>query len=412
MDAPGASSGSLPGLTVEMPATFVTLCEGWYPSQGQKEPGVHVMSVGDIVLNAGKTKMDPEEDHPFSFLCAYNIGPGWQYQGVVEQTLADQWQLNQQNRIIAENQRRGAQNRWLVHEKSGVEAGSLINKTAQITRYSGEVPPQLVVYQVSPPELYKDRDATRARILNRIGVNQFAAMGSKPAGINSGEAIREYGDHAGQRHKTLGENLETYVVDAGRKLTWACEKVKPDVKAPGRRGAKLLDWDDVKLPVGTYSVELAFAISSLPRTPEGLVDKANELLQMGKLDATAYARITQNPDVDAALDPSLASQDAIESILDGICEDGETTAPDPGLDLDLAFTLANQRYWRCIADKAPQDILDMLVDFRDDVQRLRKAQAPTTPPAGPAPAGGAPGAPQTIPQADAIPGPVPTAFKQ
>ena len=411
MSAPGAYSGNLPGLVVDVPASFVSLLEGWRPSQDGSTPGVHVLSVGNKVLNVGKTKMDPDEEHPFSFLVAYNIGPGWQYQGVVEQCLADQWILNQQNRIILENQRRGAQNRWLIHEKAAVDTGSLINKVAQVTRWAGDHEPRLVVFQASPPELYRDRDATRSRILTRMGVNQFAAQGAKPSGLNSGEAIREYGDHSQQRHRTLAENLETYVVDAGKKLVWGCEKVKPVVSAPGRRSAKKLDWDAVKLPPGAYSVELAFAISSLPRTPEGLVDKANELLQMGKLDSTAYARITQNPDVDAALNPAFAARDAIESIIDAITEDGETTAPDPGLDLDLAFELANQRYWRCIADKAPQDVLDMLIDWRDDVQRLRKAQAPTAPPAGPAPAGGPPAQPQTIPQADAIPGPVPTAFK-
>jgi hypothetical protein len=409
MTAPGAYSGNLPGLVVDAPANFVVLAEGWWPSADGKEAGCHVLSVGSTVLNAGKTKMDPDEEHPFSFCVGYQIGPGWQYQGVVEQTISDQCILNKQNRIILENQHRGAQNRWLVHQKANVEAGSLINKTAQITRWAGDHEPRLAVFQASPPELYQDRDATRQRILTRMGVNQFAAMGTKPAGINSGEAIREYGDHSQQRHQTLEENIENYVVDAGRKLTWACEKVKPEVRAPGKRSVRLLDWSEVKLPPGSYSVELAFAISSLPRTPEGKVDKANELLQMGKLDATAYARITQNPDVDAALDPSLAAQDCIESILDGITEDGETTAPDPGLDLDLAFTLANQRYWRCVADKAPQDVLDMLVDFRDDVQRLRKS---TASPAAPSPAPAAPAGPQMVPGQDAIPGPVPTAFRQ
>ena len=402
--APSAQTGNVPGLLVEVPADFVTINEGWRASPDGKMPGVHVLSVGDCILNGGKTKMDPDEPHPFEFLKAYSVGPGWQYQGLVEQTLADQLTLNQQNRIILENQRRGAQNRWLVHEKAAVDTGSLINRTAQVTKWAGDNEPKLVTYQYSPPELFQDRDATRTRILTRMGVNQFAASGAKPGGLNSGEAIREYGDHSQQRHRILQENIETFVVACGKQLAWACEKVKPEVRSPGRRGAQLLKWEDVKLPPGSYDVELAFAISSLPRTPEGLVDRANELLQMGKLDSTTYARITQNPDVNAALSPLLASMDAIEAILDGITEDGESTAPDPGLDLQTAFTMANQRYWRCIADKAPQDVLDMLIDWRDDVKRLLDAQAP--PPAPPAP----PAGPAPVPAGQAIPGPVPSNF--
>jgi hypothetical protein len=404
MNAPGAISGQLPGISVDMPATFVSLMEGWAPGNGDAA-GRHVLSVGNACINRGKTKMAPEEDHPFYFLKGYSVGPGWQYQGVVEQTLADQLKLNKQNAIIWANQQRGASNKWLVEERSEVATNSLANLSGIVVKYRGKEP-RLAVWQYNPPELYQDRDNTRKRILERLGVNQFAAQGQKPAGLNSGEAIREYGDHAAPRHTTLTRAVEECVIYATKKLAAVCERVKPTVKAPGKRSVSKLKWEDVSLPDGSYAVELAFAISTLPRTPEGITDRANELLQMGLVDAKTYARLTQTPDITAALNPLLALQDAIESILDRITEDGDYVAPDDGLDLQAAFEMATARYNRCVADRAPQDILDLLTTFRDEVKALQAP--PPSPP--PPPMAGPPPGPQTIAQPDAIPGPVPTGF--
>jgi hypothetical protein len=363
--------------------------------------------VGETVLNPTKDKMEPDEEHPFTFLVGYNIGPGWQYQGLVEQGLADQLRLNKQNAVVWENQHRGAQNRWLVEEGSNVNSNSLVNRAAVVTSYK-KTKPELVVYQTNPPDIYADRDRTRARILRRFGINEMQAQGTKPGGLNSGEALREYNDSASARLTTLARNLETFVVDTTKKLDKLCERAKPVVKAPGRRGVRKLTWDDVSMDRDSYTVELGFAISSLPRTPEGQIDKANELLQMGKIDAVTYARLTLNADVPAEINALLAARDAVDCLLDDIVEDGKYTSPDDGLDLAVAFERANTRYWRCIADKAPEDILGQLADWRDEVRALLDKKSAAAPAAAPAPAPGAP----TVPAGNLIQGPQPTQFPQ
>jgi hypothetical protein len=409
--APTAISGMIPGLAVQMPEDFVFLSEGWWPSVDGTAPGRHILMVGDTVLNAGKTKMDADEEHPFTFLVGYNIGPGWQYQGLVEQALADQLRLNKQNAVIWENQHRGAQNRWLVEEHSNVTSGSLVNRAAVITTYN-KTKPELVTWQANPPELYDDRDRTRERILRRFGISQMQAQGTKPAGLNSGEAIREYNDTSSSRLTTLARNLETFVVDTVKKLDKLCEKAKPVVKAPGRRGVRKLTWDDVSMDRDQYTVELGFPISSLPRTPEGQVDKANELLQMGKIDAVTYARLTLNADVPAEINALLAARDAVDAVLDDIVEDGKYVSPDDGLDLKTAFERANSRYWRGIADKYPEDIMGMLADWRDEVKVLMdKQSAPAPAPAAAAPGMPAGGAPM-VPPGNLIPGPQQSQFPQ
>jgi hypothetical protein len=321
----------------------------------------------------------------------------------VEQGLADQLRLSKQNNIIWENQHRGAQNRWLVEEKSNVTDNSLMNRAAMITRFK-ETPPQLVTYQFNPPELYTDRDETRKRILERFGVNQMMSQGQKPGGLNSGEALREFGDQSAARFTTLARNLEQCVVDTVKKLDKLCGRVKPVVRAPGKRGVRRLTWDQVAMKDGTYSVELAFPISSLPRNPEGQIDKANELFQMGKIDSVTYARLTLNADVPAEIDALMAARDAVESILDDIIEDGVYVAPDDSLDLQQAFALATTKYWRCVADKAPEDILAMLADWRDDAKKRADEKAP-------APVA-APGAPMVPSSAAPIPGPQPSQLPQ
>jgi len=402
--APAVFSGEVPGLVVEVPGDFVALLEGWAPSPDGKTPGRHLLVVGDTCINPTQASMKPDEEHPFTFLVGYNVGPGWQYQGLVEQALADQLRLSKQNAIIWENQHRGAQNRWLVDDTANVNANSLANRAAMVTTYH-KVKPELVTWQYNPPELYQDRDETRKRILERFGVNQMMAQGMKPGGLNSGEALREYGDQSSARFTTLARNLEDCVVATVKKLDKLCERVKPVVRAPGRRGVRRLTWDDVSMKEDSYTVELAFPISSLPRTPEGQIDKANELFQMGKIDGVTYSRLTLNADVPAAINALLAAQDAIESILDDIVEDGKYVAPDDSLDLQQAFALATTKYWRCVADKAPEDILAMLADWRDDAKRRADEKAAPAPAAAPAPMvpAGTPAAPG--PQPSQLPQP-------
>jgi hypothetical protein len=405
--APAALSGDIPGAVVEVPGDFVALSEGWAPSPDGKTAGRHLLVVGDTCINPTQTKMEPDEEHPFTFLPGYNVGPGWQYQGLVEQALADQLRLSKQNAIIWENQHRGAQNRWLVDDTANVNSNSLVNRAAMVTTYH-KVKPELVTWQYNPPELYRDRDETRKRILERFGVNQMMSQGQKPGGLNSGEALREYGDQSSARFTTLARHLEDCVVDTVKKLDKLCERVKPVVRAPGRRGVRRLTWDDVSMKRDSYSVDLAFPISSLPRTPEGQIDKANELFQMGKIDSVTYARLTLNADVPAEIDALMAARDAIESILDDIIEDGVYVAPDDSLDLQQAFALATTKYWRCVADKAPDDILAMLADWRDDAKR--RADEKAAPAAAAAPAAGA--APMVPAGATPMPGPQPSQLPQ
>ena len=403
--APAAFSGDIPGLVVEVPGAFVALSEGWAPSPDGKASGKHMLIVGETCINPDKTLMDSDEEHPFTFLVGYNVGPGWQYQGLVEQALSDQLRLSKQNAIIWENQHRGAQNRWLVSDTSNVNPNSLANRAAMVTTYHKDKP-ELVTWQYNPPELYRDRDETRKRILERFGVNQMMSQGMKPAGLNSGEALREFGDQSSARFTTLARNQQTFVVDTTKKLDKLAAKVKPVVRAPGRRGVRRLTWDDVSMKEDSYSVELAFDISSLPRTPEGQIDKANELFQMGKIDSTTYARLTLNADVPAEINALMASRDAIESILDDIIEDGQYVAPDDSLDLQQAFQLATTKYWRCVADKAPEDILSDLADWRDTAKRLLDQKAAPAAPVAPA---AAPMVPAGQPIA---PGPQPSQLPQ
>lgn len=76
---------------------------------------------------------------------------------------------------------------------------------------------------------------------------------------------------------------------------------------------------------------------------------------------------------------------------------GEYVPPEPGMDLKLAEKLANQSYLKGRAENLPEERLELLLRYIDDIERLRKLMLPQeamAPQAGPEA-----GLEQMIPQA-------------
>jgi hypothetical protein len=223
----------------------------------------------------------------------------------------------------------------------------------------------------------------------------MASAGVKPAGLNSGEAQRVFADITEGRHVQLALALEACVVELAERMLELAVELKPKVRAPGRRGVQLINWDAAKLDPDGFVMQ-AFPISSLPATPAGRLQRANELLQMGAIDREQYARLLDNPDTQAATDPIEAAKDCIEGMLDQIVEGGEYQSPEPYMPPDVALQMAIARYLGARRDGAPDDVLEDLARWIEEVRELQTAAQP---------AAAAPQGIQQIAPGDVLPAP-------
>lgn len=403
-DAIKAASGAHPGLGwyqgTNMPEQFAPVVEGWHLAEGD-EPGRHVYCVGDTVIRDEKW----EGGYPFSFLRGYPLGHGFFRQGIVEQLVPYQAKLDRIERVIDEAQWRMGTPKWFAPAGSKVDAAKLVAKVAAVVNFHGATPPIRDTGPAVSPELYSERREWIRLALDRVGLSMDAVTGQKPDGLNSGEAQRVHSQIASIRLATLALALENCVVDSGVCVLDLAKKHKPAVKSPGRRRAKLIDWDAAKPDPDGFTMK-AFPISSLPQEPAGLIARANELLQMGQIDGDQYARLLNNPDVQQATDPVEAARDDVESMLDDIVDDGLYRSPDQYMPFDLALKLAVSRYRRERSLGAPDDVLEDLSRWIEEVRELMAPPPEAAAAPVPAPAAGADaGAITQIAPADVLPAP-------
>ena len=286
------------------------------------------------------------------------------------------------NGVLVHNcQDRMAAGRWLVPTGSGVTDDALGRKAAGIIRHQPGMPPTFITPQAVPPELYRHLEDTIERAYKRVGISELAAQAMKPAGLNSGEALRAFESAESERYVTLGMQLEDAMVDLAELDLELAAAIQPRVKAPYRGGIDVIDWNDLKGLKDDKAILKAFPVSSLPTSPAGRLQRAAEMFQTGQISKDDYLRLIDYPDTDAVIELNTASRDAIDWMLDRIVEDGTYECPEPYMDLNMAMTVAQNRYLRERIQGCPEDRLEDLRRFMESCKQLQaKAQAPAAAP--------------------------------
>lgn len=290
--------------------------------------------------------------------------------------------------------------RWLVPNGSGVTDDALGSKAAGIIRHNPDLAPNFINPIAVPGDLYAHLEKTIERAYKRVGISELAAQAMKPAGLNSGEALRAFESAESERYVTLGMQLEEACVDLAELDLELAEEIKPTVRAPRAGGIDVIDWRELATIKDNRAVMKAFPISSLPTSPAGRLQRAAEMYQIGQISKEDYLRIIDYPDTTAVIELQTASRDSIDWMLDRIVEDGIPEMPEPYQPLDVAITVAQNRYLRERTQGCPEERLELLRRFMDVAKSLQTKIA----------GGGVAGGPQMTPMQAAsagLPPPVP-----
>lgn len=400
--APGSYQGPMwMGPTSNANTAMVPVIEAWKLMDPDGTPGRHVMCISDRVAVVDEPY---KRDHfPFVKMSCVSAGRGFWNIGIPEILGPFQANINKTQQVIDECQNRMAAGRWLVPNGSGVTDDMLARRAAGIVRHNPNLAPQFIDPVAVPQELYAHLEATISRAYKRVGISELAAQAMKPAGLNSGEALRAFESSESERYVTLGMQLEDAVVDLAKLDLELAEEMKMTVRAPRLGGVDVIPWDEIKHIGPTDAVMKAFPISSLPTSPAGRLQRAAEMFQTGQISKEDYLRIIDYPDTQSVIDIQTASRDAIDWMLDRIIEDGIPEMPEPYMDLALAIQVAQNRYLKERTQNCPEERLELLRRFMD----LAKAQQP-----GQGPAGGAPQMNPAQAAAAGLPPPVPPVIGQ
>lgn len=380
-------------------ADQVIVVEGWrLPSSKDSNDGRHSMAcTSGVIFDEAWTKTK----FPFEFLHYSPPILGFWGQGLAEQLMGTQVEINKLLMTISQAINLVGVPRVFVEDGSKVVKAHLNNSVGAIVTYRGTKP----VYEVAPcipAEVYAQLQRLVEYAYQQSGVSALAATAQKPAGLNSGEAIRNYDDLQSDRFAALDRRYHNYFIGLAYQDTdLAKEIAERDGKYltvyPNKDSAKEIDLPAAKLLENSYVIQ-CYDASSLPRDPAGRLQKVTEMAQSGMISMQEARRLLDYPDLEQEERLANSGEERILKVLDEIIDSGKYTPPDPFMDLQLATQLVTQYYNLYAAANLEESKAQKLRDFATQVQTLVQASMPPPMP-GPTPQA----VPQPLPQSPLLP---------
>ena len=375
----------------------VMVVEAWHlPSSAEAGDGRHCIVCSSGVLFDEVYK---KREFPFAFLPYSDRMVGFWAQGLAEQLAGTQVEINKILVTISQSISLVGVPRVFVEDGSKVVKAHLNDKVGAIVTYRGTKPSYEVAPCV-PQELYAQLQRLIEYAYQQSGVSALAATSQKPAGLNSGEAIRNYDDIQSDRFAALQATYSDFY----RKLAdlifeKACEIAERDgsyqTVYPDKNGSKEINLPDIKKLKDNPFVIQCYDSSSLPRDPAGRLQKVTEMMQAGLIQPDEGRRLLDFPDLQQVDKLETAQEERILKALDEIVESGSYTPPDPYTNLQLATKLVVQYYNLYTACGLEESKAQLLRDWHQQVLELQQAAMPPAPMASP-------GMPQAVPEAPPV----------
>ncbi len=383
-------------------ADLVMVVEGWrLPSSPGAGDGRHTIAcMSGTLLDEAWEK----DKFPFVFLHYSPRLVGFWAQGLAEQLMGTQIEINSLLHTITRAIKLVGVPRIFMEASSKVNGAAFNNEIGTIIKYTG-MKPEYEVAPCVPQELYAQLQRLIDYGYQQCGVSSLQATSQKPAGLNSGEAIRSYDDISTDRFASLSRRYDNLFIDLAYAITDLakdiCEREgKYQTIYPGKDGTKKIDLPKASILQDPFVIQ-AFNTSSLPREPAGRMQKVSEMIQAGMISIKEGRRLLDYPDLGQIEKLANASEERIYQMLDAIVEDGEYTPPDTFLDLQLANEIVVQYYNLYGSAKLEEEKMEMFRTYFTQVQTLVQAATPPPMPAG------APNTPQAtaqpLPQSPLVP---------
>lgn len=379
---------------------LVMVVEGWHLRSGKNATdGRHTLACSSgIIFDEEYTK----DTFPFVFLHYSPRLLGFWAQGLAEQLMGTQMEINSLLYTISRAIKLVGVPRVFIEQGSKIAKSSFNNDVGALITYTGTKP----IYEVAPcvaPELYAQLQRLIDYGYRQCGVSALDASAQKPAGLNSGEAIRSYDDISHDRASTLSRRYDNVFIDLAYLIVDMAKDIadrdgKYQTVYPNKNGTKQIDLPKADLLNDPFVIQ-CYNTSSLPRDPAGRMQKVTEMIQAGMISIKEGRRLLDYPDLEQAEKLANASEERIFQILDEIVEDGTYTPPDPFMDLATAKELVVQYYNLYSSAKLEEEKCQMLRDFFTQVNAMTSAAQPPQPAQAAAPMA----APQAMPTSPLVP---------
>lgn len=368
----------------------VSVIEAWHlPSAPGAKDGRHVICTSNVTL---VDKPWESDRFPFAVFRWSKAPLGFLGIGISEELTPIQVEINfllQKAQVIMNALTNSV---WV---KKGEIDGRISNKMNSVNTYKNTPPVALTLGGV-PPEILQQIEALYRKAFEIVGISQLQAQSQKPAGLNSGEALKTYNDIGSQRFQHVGQRWEHFhvrqvaelILDRAREIE---ERGDGDLRvlAQGDRDVEEIRFSDVYIERDKY-VTKVWPVSLFPDTPAGKLDTIEKLAGVSPEIQRYIMPLLDFPDLDAIRARVSAPYDIVEKMIEAMLERGQPQTPLPYMDFGLARNMGTLALLQAEKENVPEERKELLrvwLDKIDDMQAL-EATPPPAPnqPAVPGPA--------------------------
>ena len=374
-------------------ADMIQVVESWHlPSIDDADDGLHVMTMDGLQLDAESWNYDR---YPFVFLKWGDAGVGFAGVSLAEQLKNIQFEINKLALRIQQAMHLLSVPWIFVQAGSRVVDTALRNQVGSIVNYVGN-PPTSYTPTAMHPEVYAHLDRLYQLAYQQSGLSEMSATGRKPAGLESGAALRTFHDieserfmHQGQKYEAAFMEVAEWCMDLGKEIVQ--EFGKWPVKGIKDNALFKLDFKDLQLAEEDFTLQ-PYPVSLLPSTPAGRLSAVTELINTGVITDPAHiVRLLEFPDMEALTGLYRTFERDMEWRISEIVEYSRYHQPEPVMNLKFASERMAQAFLEGQQDGLETEKLNLMNDFIADCQALLAGEQQT--PEGAAPAGEAPAGP-------------------
>lgn len=380
-------------------SNMVDIIWGWHMAT-DKEEGLEACCIdgGEYLLFAKPYK---HKSPPFIDWRWCEEPLGWHGTGIPSEGAAIQFVVNSLLMMIDHNVWSGGNLKVLVERGAKIIKSHLNNDLrAPIIEYTG-TPPQFSIPQTVGGDVMELVKWYASQFYQNLGISELNATSMTPAASMSGKARLVHENSESQRFLTTQRRYDNAMtIDTAERILEAaqdCFETYGDIEVmySGSRSIEPVKYSDIIGPRESFDIEV-FSASGLSNSVMGRFDEVQTYAQAGYYSQDEVMRLLDLPSTGAAADERRAIFENIECRLGKIVDEGIYIPPDDTLPLQQALKRAN--LWLCRAEvmsynpklenRIPDDHLDMLREWRDDVVNLIQIQS--QPPAPTADASGNP----------------------
>lgn len=379
--------------TAEM-KEYVVVVEAWHlPSTPDSDDGRHVICLSNHTILDEKYE---RQYFPFTFFKWSDRLVGYWGQSLAERLTGNQLEINKMLRTIQRAFHLGSAFKVFLEHGSRVAKEHINNEIGSLVYYSGTAP-TFYVPQTVHSEYFRHLEFLIQSSYEEAGISQMSASSRKPAGIDSGKALREYNEVETERFALVSQQYEASFLQTAKQYVdlikeMADEGIDYAVQAESKKFIETIKWSEIKVDDNDYVMQM-FPVSMLPHTPAGRLQVVQELVNSNFIPKEFAMKLLDFPDVESYTAMATASLDDIMMVLGKIMVDGKYTPPEPYQDLSTGIKVFQSAYLRGRCEEVGEETLEMLRRWINNAEALLSS-------ADAAQAQGAGPQPQQVPQED------------